>query len=84
MGLVANEAEAAGVPLKVLPPIREILNGRPSVSGVRDLRIEDLLGRTQARADVARSAASSVVAVLTPGRRPDRLGDRPPGRRPGT
>ena len=52
VGLVANEAEAAGVPLKVLPPIREILNGRPSVSGVRDLRIEDLLGRTQARADV--------------------------------
>jgi FlaA1/EpsC-like NDP-sugar epimerase len=52
VGRVANEAEAAGVPLKVLPPIREILNGRPSVSGVRDLRIEDLLGRTQAEVDV--------------------------------
>jgi FlaA1/EpsC-like NDP-sugar epimerase len=49
---VANGADAAGLPLKVLPPIREILNGRPSVSGVRDLRIEDLLGRTQARVDV--------------------------------
>jgi FlaA1/EpsC-like NDP-sugar epimerase len=52
VGAVANEAEAAGVPLKVLPPIREILNGRPSVSGVRDLRIEDLLGRSQAWVDV--------------------------------
>lgn len=48
----ARSAEAAGVVLKVLPPVAELLGGRPSVADVRDLQIEDLLGRHQVATDL--------------------------------
>ncbi|MGI9120001.1 MAG: polysaccharide biosynthesis protein [Acidimicrobiales bacterium] len=48
----ARSAEAAGVVLKVLPPVAELLGGRPSVGDVRDLQIEDLLGRHQVATDL--------------------------------
>ncbi len=56
-------AERAGVPLKVLPPVHELLTMTPSVRDVRDLRIEDLLGRQQVATDVA-----SIIATIA-GRR---------------
>jgi FlaA1/EpsC-like NDP-sugar epimerase len=37
--------EAAGLPFKVLPGIREVLDGEVALSQLRELRIEDLLGR---------------------------------------
>ena len=49
---VAAEAELAGVPLKVLPGVREVVRGEPTVKDVRDLRIEDLLGRKQVSTDL--------------------------------
>jgi FlaA1/EpsC-like NDP-sugar epimerase len=49
---VAEGAEAAGVPLKVLPGVREVVRGEPRVKDVRDLRIEDLLGRKQVVTDL--------------------------------
>jgi FlaA1/EpsC-like NDP-sugar epimerase len=49
---VAAAAEKAGVPLKVLPGVRDIVSGSPSVRDVRDLRIEDLLGRKQVVTDL--------------------------------
>lgn len=49
---VAAAADAAGVPLKVLPGVVELLGGTPSVRDVRDLSIEDLLGRVQVRTDL--------------------------------
>jgi FlaA1/EpsC-like NDP-sugar epimerase len=49
---VAAAAEAAGVPLKVLPGVREVVRGDPTVKDVRDLRIEDLLGRKQVVTDL--------------------------------
>jgi FlaA1/EpsC-like NDP-sugar epimerase len=49
---VAAEAELAGVPLKVLPGVREVVRGEPTVKDVRDLRIEDLLGRKQVVTDL--------------------------------
>jgi FlaA1/EpsC-like NDP-sugar epimerase len=44
---IMEGAELAGVPLKVLPPVRDLLNDRPSVRDARDINIEDLLGRAQ-------------------------------------
>ena len=49
---VAEASEAAGLPLKVLPRVRELLGADPSVRDVRDLRIEDLLGRKQVDTDL--------------------------------
>ena len=48
----ARDAEEAGVGLKVLPPVTEMLSGHPSVRDVRDLQIEDLLGRNQVSTDL--------------------------------
>lgn len=53
-------AEAAGIPLKVLPPVSEIVGGKVSVRDVRDLSIDDLLGRGQVDTDL-----ESVRALLT-------------------
>ncbi|MGH9030609.1 MAG: polysaccharide biosynthesis protein [Acidimicrobiia bacterium] len=44
---VAAGASAAGVPVKVVPRIAELVRGRASLRDVRDLRIDDLLGREQ-------------------------------------
>ena len=52
MKVVMHGAELAQVPLKVLPPVRDLLGGRPSVRDARDLQIEDLLGRQQAVTDL--------------------------------
>lgn len=49
---VMQGAERAGAPLKVLPPVRELLGANPSVRDARDLRIEDLLGRAQVTIDI--------------------------------
>ncbi len=57
---VAAEAERAEASLKVLPTVKEIFGGQPSVRDVRDLRIEDLLGREQVVTDL-----DAVRAVLT-------------------
>lgn len=50
---IADLAQEAGVPLKILPPVHEILDGKPSVLDVRDLSVEDLLGRNQTVTDFA-------------------------------
>ena len=49
---VSNSAATAGVALKVLPPVEELLGGRVSVRDARDVRIEDLLGRKQVTTDL--------------------------------
>ena len=56
---VAHLAETAGVPVKVVPRVAELLGGRVSVREVRELRIEDLLGRAQVVTDLG-----AVRAVL--------------------
>ena len=42
---LVQQCEATDVPFKVLPGISEVLSGRVGMSQVRELRIEDLLGR---------------------------------------
>jgi FlaA1/EpsC-like NDP-sugar epimerase len=49
---VAEEAAAAGIPVKVLPDMADMIHNRVSVSEARDLAIDDLLGRRQANVDL--------------------------------
>jgi FlaA1/EpsC-like NDP-sugar epimerase len=49
---VALLCEEAQVALRVLPSVREIVNGHVSARDIRDLRIEDLLGREQVETDM--------------------------------
>jgi FlaA1/EpsC-like NDP-sugar epimerase len=44
--------EEAGIGLRVLPSVREIMGGRVSARDIRDLRIEDLLGRQLVSTDL--------------------------------
>jgi FlaA1/EpsC-like NDP-sugar epimerase len=50
---VAALCEEVDVPLRVLPSVREIVGGRVRVHDLRDLGIEDLLGRQQVQTDLA-------------------------------
>jgi FlaA1/EpsC-like NDP-sugar epimerase len=48
----AEAAEAAGIPIKILPSMRELVDGKPSLGDARDLRIEDLVGRSAVHTDL--------------------------------
>lgn len=56
-------ARGAGLPLRVLPSVGELVRGQVSVRDVRELRIEDLLGRQQVTTDL------EAVSQLLNGRR---------------
>lgn len=60
---IAELCEEAGVTLRVLPSVEETVSGRITVRDIRDLKIEDLLGRQQVGVDLA------LVASLLAGRR---------------
>ena len=60
---VASICERAGLVLRVLPSVREIVGGRVTARDIRDLRIEDLLGRRQIETDLA------AVRAIVEGRR---------------
>lgn len=49
---VFDQAAVAGVRVKVMPGVRELLDGDAPVRDVRDLRIEDLLGRPEVLTDL--------------------------------
>jgi FlaA1/EpsC-like NDP-sugar epimerase len=60
---VADEFADLGVPLKVLPSVAEMMNGEPQLHDVRDLSIDDLLGRQPIATDL------DSVAAMIRGRR---------------
>jgi FlaA1/EpsC-like NDP-sugar epimerase len=64
---IMEAAEMAAVPLKVLPPVRDLLNDRPSVRDARDINIEDLLGRAQVATDIdqIRAVVSGATVLIT-------------------
>jgi len=56
---VAALCEQANVALRVLPSIREVVGGRITARDIRDLQIEDLLGRQQVAVDM--EAVASII-----------------------
>jgi FlaA1/EpsC-like NDP-sugar epimerase len=60
---VADATSELEVSLKVLPSVAELMNGEPQLRDVRDLSIDDLLGRQPIDTNLAR------VAALIRGRR---------------
>lgn len=50
---VSALAEEAGLPIRLLPPIHELVHGRVTMADVREVRIDDLLGRQQVQTDLA-------------------------------
>jgi FlaA1/EpsC-like NDP-sugar epimerase len=60
---IAALSEEADVPLRVLPTVRETVGGRVAARDIRDLRIEDLLGRQQVESDLG------AVRAILEGRR---------------
>lgn len=56
---IAAVCEEAEVSLRVLPSVRELVGGHISVKDIRDLRIEDLLGRGVVETDM-----DSVAAII--------------------
>jgi FlaA1/EpsC-like NDP-sugar epimerase len=49
---IADGAAELGLPLKMLPSVSELLDGTPRLRDVRDLSIDDLLGRRQVATDL--------------------------------
>ena len=60
---LAALCQEAKVPLKILPSVREIVGGRVTVRDIRDVQIEDLLGRQQVETDL------DAVRAIIQGRR---------------
>ena len=52
LGDLSARAGALGLTLKVLPGVRSLLDGRPTIRDVRDINMEDLLGRGQVDTDL--------------------------------
>ena len=45
-------ADQAGLPVKVLPPVRDLFGGDVGLSDIRDIDVKDFLGRHQVETDV--------------------------------
>jgi FlaA1/EpsC-like NDP-sugar epimerase len=60
---IAALCEEAHVTLKLLPDVHDIVDGKVTARDIRDLRIEDLLGRKQVETDL------EAVAAMLHGRR---------------
>ncbi|HSK21706.1 MAG TPA: nucleoside-diphosphate sugar epimerase/dehydratase [Egicoccus sp.] len=59
----ADQARVAGLTAKILPTVDDVMRSRPQLRSIRDLSIDDLLGRREIRTDML-----AVQALLT-GRR---------------
>jgi FlaA1/EpsC-like NDP-sugar epimerase len=66
---ILQQLQVLGVPVKTVPSINEILNGHVSVNKVRELDIEDLLGRKaiNAHPDLLRHDITDRVVLVTGG-----------------
>jgi FlaA1/EpsC-like NDP-sugar epimerase len=58
-----DKAREAGLAVRVFPTVQEVLGARPTLHDVRELSIDDLLGRPQVETDLA------AIARLLAGRR---------------
>ena len=64
---VHEQAENAGVQVMVMPPVEQILSGKSAFEDVRELSIEDLIGRTPVRlnAETITSYVQDRVVLVT-------------------
>ena len=64
---VADLSEDARLPLRVLPPVHDLAGGRVGLRDVRDVDIEDLLGRAQVDTDIdaVRGLVAGKVVLVT-------------------
>lgn len=64
---IAELGRSAGLKVKTLPGLFELMNGSVSVSQIRDVQIEDILGRDEVKVDLAAIAAylSDEVVLVT-------------------
>lgn len=60
---IVDLCEAAEVGVRILPSVKEIVNGRVTARDIRDLRIEDLLGRQLVTTDLG--AVRSIIEGRT-------------------
>jgi FlaA1/EpsC-like NDP-sugar epimerase len=57
MRSIVSICEKAGVPFKTIPGARELMDGKVTLNRVRNVNIDDLLGREQNKIDMERVAA---------------------------
>jgi FlaA1/EpsC-like NDP-sugar epimerase len=64
---IANQCKETGCRLRRLPGVYKILDGKVSIQQVRDVKIEDLLGRAEVSLDIQgiRSYISGQVVLVT-------------------
>jgi FlaA1/EpsC-like NDP-sugar epimerase len=65
-----KRVESSGLPVKILPGLLEMVDGRPEVSDIREVDVADLLGRDAVPPDptlFARNIAGKVVMVTGAG-----------------
>lgn len=64
---IVDQCDRAGLPVRIIPGLYEILGGRVEVSRVRDVQIEDLLGRepVQLDEDVVGALIRDAVVMVT-------------------
>jgi FlaA1/EpsC-like NDP-sugar epimerase len=65
---VSDLAEGAGIPMRVIPSLSELVtNGAVTVHDIRDVRIDDLLGRQQITTDLeaVRALVEGRVVLIT-------------------
>jgi FlaA1/EpsC-like NDP-sugar epimerase len=55
--------EPTGVPIRILPPLPELMNAKPDVAALREVRMEDLLPRPEVKLD--RQAVSKYIKGKT-------------------
>ena len=55
--------EPTGLPLRILPPLHQLIGGRPDIGTLRELRMEDLLPRPEV--DLDRAALASYLGGET-------------------
>lgn len=61
---VVDEGRSLGLHIQTLPGLYELVNGKVSVSQIRDVQIEDLLGRDEIRVDLQAIAAYLTGEVI--------------------
>ncbi len=67
---VTGRAEALGLTTLVLPPLRQLMDGRPTTNDLRDVNLEDLLGRHPTQLDqaaIAEQISGRIVLVTGAG-----------------